>query len=696
MSDRPDPRRSDRIDHVPSAVEGLRNRLGGSASLYLRQHADNPVPWWPFGPEAFREARRRDVPILLSIGYSSCHWCHVMERESFQDEEVARLLAEGFVPVKVDREDRPDVDAFYLQAVQAMTGQGGWPLTAFLTPEGNPFFGGTYFPRPTFLALLREVSARWHADRDLLVRQGRRVLEALTRAPQAGNGGAPDPVEVRKAIRGLPFDPIHGGIGGPVKFPQVPVLDLVLAAARHSGDPVLFREVERTLGAMATGAIRDVIGGGFHRYATEATWSVPHFEKMIYDNAILARIFAEAASGMPEGHPFQEVARDTVEWMIREMMRPDDLFASSVDADDPAGEGAFYLWTDADLEAALGPGDARRARSLLDDGTGRFWPAFLPSRRRVRGAGDEAFLERIRPVLREARSRRPAPVRDPKAVLEWNALACSALVRCGILLEREEWIVQTERTARRLVSVFRPRGRILGRSLNGTDPEGVPTLADASLWGLAMLDLHGATGDPAWGSLALDLAREIQERWHGTDGSLQAVPDGGTDLPCLPPLLPQDHPTPSGPGAFARLLVRLESWTGEPWWTGSLESLVRTFGPTALALPQMAPWTMLAVEERPRTWMAVMDGDPADPSARDLARTFLRIAGSGGTLAWGDREDSPGGEANLPDRTRNRILPGAPPSIRLCRPGACLPPIRDPRAIPEVLDGGLPGRPPGR
>ncbi|HOU53754.1 MAG TPA: thioredoxin domain-containing protein [Myxococcota bacterium] len=682
-TDSPGPEDTDR-----SAMEAPRNRLGGSASLYLRQHARNPVPWWPFGPEAFQEARRRDLPILLSIGYASCHWCHVMERESFEDEEVARVLAEDFVPVKVDREDRPDVDAFYLQAVQAMTGQGGWPLTALLTPDGHPFFGGTYFPRPVFLALLREVSARWRNDRELLVRQGRRVLEALRSLGEPGPGEPGEPAAVREAIGRLPFDRVHGGIGGPVKFPQVPVLDLVLAGVRRDRDPDLARDLERTLRAMITGGIRDVVGGGFHRYATEATWSVPHFEKMLYDNAMLARLFAEATSAIPDGPSWEAVARDTVLWMIREMVRPDGLFASSLDADDPLGEGTFYLWDGLDLKAVLGDQDALMARSLLDDGTGRFHPSFLPTRRGVRTADDEAFLDRIRPALREARSRRPAPVRDSKVVLEWNALACSALVTCGVMAGREDWIAQGDRTARALVGVFRPQGRILGRALNGTEPEGVPTLADAALWALSMIDLHGATGDPVWADLALSLAREIQQRWHAPDGTIHLVPDGTTDLPDRPPLLLQDHPTPSGPGAWIRLLVRLECWTGDSAWTGLLESLVRTFGPAAMAQPQMAPWTLLAMEERTRFWTAVMAGSREDPAALALARTFLGRVGSGGMLVWRDAEGSRDGGGHAPETLRDRPMIDGRPTLYLCHAGACLPPIQDPDAIEAALGGG--------
>lgn len=336
------------------------NHLAGSTSPYLLQHAGNPVDWWPWGEEAFAEARRRDVPLLISVGYSACHWCHVMAHESFEDPGTARLMNEHFVNVKVDREERPDVDAVYMGATQAVTRQGGWPMTVFATPDGHPFYCGTYFPRPHFQRLLQEVHRVWTGDRESVLSQGAKVVEALNDNTALPSGPLPGPETLARAMDNLreSFDPVRGGFGGAPKFPPSMVLEFLL----RSGE----REMSaRTLEAMARGGIYDQLGGGFARYSVDAGWVVPHFEKMLYDNALLLRVYTHwwKAGG---GDLARRVALETADWLLREMTTPEGGFASALDADSEGVEGRFYVWTPDQLGEVLGADDGRWATGLFE------------------------------------------------------------------------------------------------------------------------------------------------------------------------------------------------------------------------------------------------------------------------------------------------------------------------------------------
>ncbi len=425
-------------------MERMADRLRTATSPYLLQHAGNPVDWWPWSDEAFAEARSRDVPVLLSVGYSACHWCHVMAHESFEDEQTAALMNEHLVSIKVDREERPDVDAVYMTATQAMTGQGGWPMTVFMTPDREPFYCGTYFPREAFQRLVLGVADAWRQERSRVTGQAQRIAAALAEqmSAVAPGGGAPGPEELSQAcdvaIAGLEsgFDAARGGFGGAPKFPPSMVLEFLLRRHERSSGAsgeAAQRMATRTMDAMARGGMYDQLAGGFARYSVDADWIVPHFEKMLYDNALLARVYAHwwrrAGSELA-----RRVAADTCTWMIDELRTAEGGFASALDADSEGEEGKFYAWTPGQLRDVLGESDARYAAEVFDvtgEGTFEHGKSVLQLRRDP--AEPERFA-RIRATLLEARARRVRPGRDDKVVAAWNGLAIAALAEAGLLL----------------------------------------------------------------------------------------------------------------------------------------------------------------------------------------------------------------------------------------------------------------------
>jgi uncharacterized protein YyaL (SSP411 family) len=449
------------------------NRLKDATSPYLLQHAGNPVHWFPWGDEAFEEARRRKVPILLSVGYSACHWCHVMAHESFEDEETARLMNDLFVSVKVDREERPDVDAVYMEATQAMTGQGGWPMTVFMTPDGEPFYCGTYFPRPHFRQLLQAVAQTWRERPGDVRAQGQKIVGALAGTASPAGGGAPAADVLDTAVRTLQegYDPVNGGFGTAPKFPPSMVLEFLLRHAARGGEGRSM--AGGTLEAMARGGMYDQLGGGFARYSVDAEWVVPHFEKMLYDNALLARVYAHwwRLTGEPLA---RRVAEETCDWMLRDLRTPQGGFATALDADSetPDGrheEGAYYVWTPEQLAEATGDG-AYAAELFEVTGTFEHGTSVLQLRR---DPDDEERYARVRAALLDARERRVPPGRDDKIVAGWNGLAIAALAECGAYFDRPDLVAAAEDAARLSRTVHWRDGRLLRTSRDGT-PGGTP------------------------------------------------------------------------------------------------------------------------------------------------------------------------------------------------------------------------------
>jgi uncharacterized protein YyaL (SSP411 family) len=563
------------------------NALAEETSPYLRQHAENPVDWLPWGPPALERARERDVPLLVSIGYSSCHWCHVMERESFEDPRTAELMNESFVCVKVDREERPDVDALYMEAVQSMTGHGGWPLNVFLTPEQLPFYGGTYFPpeprhgMPAWTQVLQAIAASWQDGRADIRAGGERLRERL--AGGAGLKPATEPLEESALdgavanLRAL-FDPVDGGFGGPPKFPQASVIELLLC--RGEQDMAL-----RTLRAMASGGIHDQVGGGFARYSVDATWTVPHFEKMLYDNALLARAYLHGwqASGDTR---LLDVCRDTLDWALREMRGPEGGFYSALDADSEGVEGRFYVWTVGELRDALN-GDGRR-NTDEDTGEGRDVNAdaeaaiawlgataqgnFVDPHHPTPGLNvledrgqrpDETTRERIRARLLAARERRMRPGLDDKRLTSWNALLIAALAEAGAALDEPRYSEAAIACAEFVLRDLRaPDGRLLRTYNEGRAKIGA-YLEDHAYLLEALIMLFETTCDERWFIEATKLADTLIARFadpeHG--GFYSTATDADEPLITRRKDL-DDSPIPAGQSSAAMALLRLSQLTG--------------------------------------------------------------------------------------------------------------------------------------
>src|SRR5215469_6963210 len=463
------------------------NRLKDSTSPYLLQHADNPVNWWPWSDEAFGEARRRDVPVLLSVGYSACHWCHVMAHESFEDPATAALMNEHLVAIKVDREERPDVDAVYMTATQTMTGRGGWPMTVFMTADREPFYTGTYFPREQFQQLIRGVAKAWAEDRDGVADQAKKIAAALSERAYAGVRALRDVGEAGiahpgldatsarlartcdEAVAGLAgqYDSAHGGFGGAPKFPPSMVLEFLLRhQAGRATQAAALPMAEQTMEAMARGGMYDQLGGGFARYSVDAAWVVPHFEKMLYDNALLARVYAHLWR-LTSSPLARRVAEQTCDWMVRELRTPEGGLASALDADSEGEEGKFYVWTPEQLTEALGPQDGEFAAATFGvtaAGTFERGRSVLQLRAEPSDAGRFA---RIRAALLAAREQRVRPGRDDKVVVAWNGLAIAALAEAGLLLDRPDLITAATGVAEVLAEVHLRPGRPPGTPGNG-------------------------------------------------------------------------------------------------------------------------------------------------------------------------------------------------------------------------------------
>ena len=550
------------------------NRLGSATSPYLLQHADNPVDWWPWGDEAMAEARRRDVPLLISIGYAACHWCHVMAHESFEDAETAALMNAAFVCVKVDREERPDVDAVYMTATQAMTGHGGWPMTVFATPEGKPFYCGTYYPNesrggmPSFQAVLDGVGTAWLERRSELERVGDNVAGRLaqTAVPVSVgvDGGAPDGAALAGAVAGLArdFDAAHGGFGGAPKFPPSMTLLQLLRHHARTGSPEALDMVRRTCEAMARGGIYDQIGGGFARYAVDGTWTVPHFEKMLYDNALLLRVYTLLHKAVGDGGDggaggdgfFARVATDSAAFLLDRLLTSSGGFASALDADTDGVEGLTYVWTPAQLREVLGDSDGAWAAEffhVIAEGTFEHGASVLEM---FTDPTDEERYRRVRRTLLAAREGRPQPHRDDKVVAAWNGLVITALVEASLAFEMPHLLDAALDAARLLADVHvqaQPGGgaRLVRTSRDGVASANPGVLEDYGCVAEGFCVLYSATGDKRWLDLAAGLLETVREQFVSDAGFHDTAADASALY--FRPSDPTDNATPSGASAAA-------------------------------------------------------------------------------------------------------------------------------------------------
>ncbi len=561
------------------------NRLSHETSPYLLQHAHNPVDWYPWGEAAFEKARREHKPIFLSIGYSSCHWCHVMERESFENEEVARLLNDHFVAIKVDREERPDLDDIYMTAVQLLTQRGGWPMSTWLLPDGRPFHGGTYYPRPQFLQLLANI-AEVYASRTADVEQNAAQLTQAMAEVMNSREPADTPltsalVENALSRMGAAYDETFGGFGRAPKFPPstgLPLLFHAMERSRSAADPL--RWATHTLTAMAHGGIHDHLGGGFHRYSTDRQWLVPHFEKMLYDNAQLSRAYAEAfrLTGRPE---FREIAEETYDWVLREMTSPDGAFYSSLDADSEGEEGRFYVWTQAEILERLGAEDGGffcRVYTILPGGNFREEATGRPTGHNIlhltrplldwaRETGEplDAFnarLKAMRDTLLAARVQRVWPGLDDKSITAWNGLMIGSLARGGTLLQRPDYLEAAIRAADFFLTQMRPEGRLL-RSWRHGPGAPLAVLEDYAHLAHAFLDLHDATGEDRWLHEGVALTDEMIRLFADEEAGAFFNTAADHEAILFRTKASFDQAMPSGNGMAALVLLRLHGLTGD-------------------------------------------------------------------------------------------------------------------------------------
>ena len=573
------------------------NRLAAETSPYLLQHAENPVDWWPWGPEAFAEAARLDRPVLLSIGYAACHWCHVMAHESFEDEVTAAYMNEHFVNVKVDREERPDVDAVYMEAVQAMTGHGGWPMTSFLTAKGEPFFCGTYWPdtrrggMPSFGEVLASVAGAWDSRREEVEAAGADVLARLAR-PVSGATAAVTAELLDQAAASLraAYDPVHGGFGGAPKFPPSMVLEALLRAHARTGAGLDL--VEGTCAAMACGGMYDQLAGGFARYSVDATWTVPHFEKMLYDNALLLRVYLHwwRATGSATAH---RVAVETGEFLLRDLRTPEGGFASALDADTDGVEGLTYAWTPAQLHEVLGESDGAWAVAQLDV-TGTFEHGSSVLQRRTE-PDDLPRYERVRAALLQARDDRPQPGRDDKVVTAWNGLAVAALAEGGVLLDRPLWTAAAERCADLLRGLHLVGNRLLRTSRDGTAGSAGGVLEDYADLAEGLLALYQVTGDASRLADAGGLLDVVLQHFSDGRGGFYDTADDAEQL-VRRPQDPTDGATPGGTSAAAQALLTYAAITGSARHRTAAEAVLGTLAPLLGRHARFAGWGLAAAE----------------------------------------------------------------------------------------------------
>jgi hypothetical protein len=685
----------------------MANRLASATSPYLLQHAENPVDWWEWGPDAFAEARERNVPVLLSVGYAACHWCHVMAHESFEDETTAAYLNEHFVSIKVDREERPDVDAVYMQATVATTGQGGWPMTCVLDHEGRPFFAGTYFPdqprhgQPSFRQLLTAITEAWQERRGDVDATAANITAHLASSDVLAGAAPIDAGVLAAAVAKLAneFDPVNAGFGGSPKFPPSMLLEFLLrvsteggevsrlAGARTSTTGGALDMAARTLEAMARGGIYDQLGGGFARYSVDARWVVPHFEKMLYDNALLLGAYTSwwAVTEQPLA---RRIAVETGDFLLSGLGTTEGGFASALDADSEGAEGSYYVWTPAQLVEVLGEDDGRWAATLLgvtDQGTFEHGTSVLQLRA---DPDDPERWARVRSVLLEARSHRERPARDDKVVAAWNGLAISSLARAAGVLGEPRFLDAALRAGTLLwdlhVPVVEVRAsasletsddgvRLLRVSRDGVAGKHAGVLEDYGCVADGFLALAEATGDGIWVDRAGLLLDVTLEQFPATDGGFH---DTAADAEALitRPRDPSDNASPSGQSAVTHALIRYAALTGSGRHRDAAEAALASVRRLAERAPRFAGWSLAAAAaalDGPKEIVVVTE--PGDPTGAELAARARRSPGAVVLVV-------PPGRAGIP-LLEGRDLVGGRAAAYVCRHLVCERPVTEPEEL---------------
>jgi uncharacterized protein YyaL (SSP411 family) len=681
------------------------NRLAHESSLYLRQHADNPIDWYPWGSEALQRAKELNRPIFLSIGYSACHWCHVMAHESFEDERIARILNDHFVCIKVDREERPDLDAIYMAAVQALNqGQGGWPMSVFLTPDLEPFYAGTYFPpdnrygRPGFGFLLTKIAEAWNERRDELRESGRYIAEALREsmgvAPQPGEPG-PSLFDSAVQMFRRAFDPVHGGLGRAPKFPRPIDLRLMLRIHQRGQHGDLLGMVRLTLDKMAQGGIYDHLGGGFHRYSTDARWLVPHFEKMLYDNALLPPVYLEAYQ--LTGDPlYQQVVRETLDWVLREMTAPTGGFYSTLDADSEGEEGKFYVWSEAEIDAVLGPELAEVFKAVYDVTPGGNWeghnilncPKTWEQNARLFNRSVEelkAQLNEARQKLSAHRAQRVGPGRDEKILTSWNALMLAAFAQAGAVLDEARYLEAARQAADFLLTHLRTSE---GRLWHTADAQGnakLPAYLDDYAYLIeALVTLYEADFQPRWLHEASRLADWMIDLFGDASagGFFYTAHDHEALLTRTKEI--HDSSTPSSVGSAVLGLLRLAALTGRNEFRQKAEETLRCYHGVMAESPLACGTLLWGVD----FWLGpvqeiAMVGSPREEPTRQVLRTIRRQFRPRAVLALRDPGVDPA-ESHEIGLLQGKAALG-PVTTYICQNGACQSPLIGADAVEAAL-----------
>jgi uncharacterized protein len=663
------------------------NRLANATSPYLLQHKDNPVDWWEWSDEAFEVARSRNLPILLSVGYAACHWCHVMAHESFEDEGTAAYMNEHYVNIKVDREERPDVDAVYMQATVAMTGQGGWPMTCVLDHEGSPFFAGTYFPdqprhgQPSFRQLLEAIDDAWTNRFEEVSAASARIREALSKAVALSGGAAFDRAALDAAVQALErdFDAEWGGFGNAPKFPPSMVLDFLL---RHGGESAT-RMAGKTLAAMAAGGIHDQLAGGFARYSVDRAWVVPHFEKMLYDNGQLLSVYARWA-GRYDDPQAGQVAQDIAHFLLRELITDEGAFASALDADSEGEEGTFYVWTPTQLADVLGQQDGAWAASLLsvtERGTFEKGSSTLQLQAQP---DDPERWESVRARLLEARAGRVRPARDDKVVAAWNGLAISGLVEAGTLLDSPDLVGAAVRCGEFLAAMHLQGGRLLRVSRDGIAGSHAGVLEDYGCVATAFVALACATGDGVWVQRAGRLLDTVLDHFAADDGGFHDTADDAEAL-MVRPRDPSDNASPSGHSAVLHALLSYAALTGSGHHRDAAERALLVSRRIADSSPRFAGWSLAAAVTALDGPVEVAIVGPPGVERALLERTARHHAPIGSVVVAAEP-----GASTIPLMADRDLVDGRPAAY-VCRNLVCQRPVTSVEDLVAQLAAGPTG-----
>ncbi|MFN8549219.1 MAG: thioredoxin domain-containing protein [Candidatus Eisenbacteria bacterium] len=694
---------------MTTSSERPANRLAREASPYLQQHAQNPVDWYPWGEEALARARDEQKPIFLSIGYAACHWCHVMERESFENEAIASFLNEHFVSIKVDREERPDLDDIYMAAVQMMTGQGGWPMSIFLTPERKPFFGGTYFPpddrygRPGFPRLLEALKKAWDTRRDEVLESAEQMtasIQAMARVPEGNGFLTREPIEGAAAALARSFDSRWGGFGGAPKFPHSVSLELLLREYQRTGDLRQLAMVTTTLDRMAAGGMYDHLGGGFHRYSTDEQWLVPHFEKMLYDQALLVIAYV-AAWQVTKNADYARVARETCEYVLRDLTHAEGGFFSSEDADSEGEEGLFYVWTPSELIALLGAGEAEILAAAYDvDEQGNFegrsilhpieWPlsALCATLAKRFGRTPEAIAESLRESrtrLLAARGLRERPFRDEKVVVAWNGLMIAALARAGRALSEPRFVEAAARAARFLWGAVQSDGA-LHRVWKDGQVAQPGYLEDYSHLAFGLVELYQADFDRGWLTQAEALVDRMLHEFGDPDGGFFSVSARHEGL-ITTLKSAQDGATPSGNSIAATVLFPLARLLDREDLESRAVTTLRAFQTHLERAPSAFQQMLLALDDYLGVRREIVIVGPREDAATRALIDATRATFLPRTVVTLRAVPARGEEAAPLPLHEGKEMVGGTPAAYVCENMTCGAPVSDPAALRDAITG---------